>query len=175
MNFVNKKNFSIYIFFGSQTGYAESIALYLKKKIITQVKSITIHIDTLNNFLNYTITKDEFTIFILSTTGDGEFPDNSNILYKTLRKNKEIDLGHIHYCLLGLGDSNYNSFCHASKILDRLLKRKNATKFLDTCFNDESIQSNETIDKWMMDVIIYLKDYKITLWNWFVQSMTSPI
>ncbi len=32
MNFVNKKNFSIYIFFGSQTGYAESIALYLKKK-----------------------------------------------------------------------------------------------------------------------------------------------
>jgi len=173
MNFINKKYFSIHIFFGSQTGYTESIALHLKEKIMKEVKPITIHIDILNHLLNYTISKDDFTIFLLSTTGDGEFPENSETLYKILRKNKEIDLSHIHYCLLGLGDSNYNSFCHSSKILDRLLKRKNATKFLKTCFNDDCVQSNETIDKWMTNVITHLNDYKITLWKWFVQSMTT--
>lgn len=163
MNFITNAYFSIHIFFGSQTGYTESIALCLKEKIRTQVKPTTLHMDVLNNFFKYTITKDDFTIFLLSTTGDGEFPENSGKLYKILRKNKEIDLSNIHYCLFGLGDSNYNSFCHAAKILDRLLKRKKATSFLATCSNDDSIQSNETIDNWMINVITHLKEYQSSI------------
>ena len=78
MSYFTKKNISIYIFYGSQTDYAKSVAYELNKKIINKVRPMNINIDILNNFLNYKIHKDDFTIILLSTTGDGEFPDNSN-------------------------------------------------------------------------------------------------
>ena len=172
MNYYTKKNISIYIFFGSQTGYSKSVAYELNKKIINRVRPMNINIDILNNFLNYNIKQDDFTIILLSTTGDGEFPDNSNKIFKSLRKNKTLDLDNINYCLLGFGDSNYNSFCHSSKVLDRLLKKRKAIKFIETEFNDDSLNSNKTIDAWMEKVVLYLQNYKNTLFDWFINSMT---
>ena len=93
-------------------------------------------------------------------------------MFKSLRKNKNC-LDNINYCLLGFGDTNYNSFCHSSKILDRLLKRRNATKFIETQFNDESFNSNETINNWINEVVLYLKNYKNTLFDWFINSMSG--
>ena len=173
MSYFTKKNISIYIFYGSQTDYAKSVVYELNKKIINKVRPMNINIDILNNFLNYKIHKDDFTIILLSTTGDGEFPDNSNKIFKSLRKNKTLDLDNINYCLLGFGDSNYNSFCHSSKVLDRLLKKRKAIKFIETEFNDDSLNSNKTIDAWMEKVILYLQNYKSTLFNWFINSMTG--
>ena len=102
MDYFTKKNIRIYIFFGSQTGYSKSVAYELNKKIINKVRPMNINIDILNNFFNYNINKDDFTIILLSTTGDGEFPDNSNKIFKSLRKNKPR-LDNINYCLLGFG------------------------------------------------------------------------
>ena len=172
MDYFTKKNISVYIFFGSQTGYSKSVAYELNKKIINRVRPMNINIDILNNFLNYNIKQDDFTIILLSTTGDGEFPDNSNKIFKSLRKNKTLDLDNINYCLLGFGDSNYNSFCHSSKVLDRLLKKRKAIKFIETEFNDDSLNSNKTIDAWMEKVVLYLQNYKNTLFDWFINSMT---
>lgn len=171
MNYFTKKNISIFIFYGSQTGYSKSVAFELKNIIIKKVRPISINIDILNNLLDYEISKDDFTIILLSTTGDGEFPDNANTIFKILRKNKQ-DLDNINYCLLGFGDSNYNSFCHSSKVFDKLLKSKNAIKFLETEFNDDTINSTELIDNWLKKVVNYLKKYKNTLFEWFIQSMT---
>ena len=172
MDFLTKKFINVYIFFGSQTGFSESVAHELKKQIKQKVKPIHLKIDILNNLFEYDIEKDDFTIILLSTTGDGEFPDNAYKIFKMLRKNKK-ELNNINYCLLGFGDSNYNSFCHSSKILDRLLKKKNATKFIETVFNDGSVSSNEVIDDWMEAVVLYLKNYKNTLFDWFIKSMTG--
>jgi len=172
MSYFTKKNISIYIFYGSQTDYAKSVAYELNKKIINKVRPMNINIDILNNFVNYKIHKDDFTIILLSTTGDGEFPDNSNKIFKSLRKNKPR-LDNINYCLLGFGDSNYNSFCHSSKVLDRLLKKNHATKFIETEFNDESLNSNEIINNWMEKVILYLQNYRNTLFEWFINSMSG--
>ena len=172
MNYYTKKNISVYIFFGSQTGYSKSVAYELNKKIINRVRPMNINIDILNNFLNYNIKQDDFTIILLSTTGDGEFPDNSIKIFKSMRKNKTLNLANINYCLFGFGDSNYNSFCHSSKVLDKLLKKKNAVKFIETEFNDDSLNSNNTIDNWMEKVVIYLQNYKNTLFDWFINSMT---
>ena len=172
MNYITKKHINIYIFYGSQLGFVESVALELKRKIIKEVKPFTIYMDILNNLFNYNISKDDFIIILLSTTGDGEFPNNSYKFYKSLRKNKE-DLDNITYCLLGFGDSNYRSYCHSSKVLDRILKKKKATKYIETQYNDDAICSNEIIDSWMEEVITYLNQYKNTLWDWFITSMTT--
>lgn len=39
-NFLTKKNISIFIFYGSQTGYAESVAKHLHKEIREKIKPI---------------------------------------------------------------------------------------------------------------------------------------
>ena len=175
MNYLTKKHIHIYIFYGSQTGYAESVAQELKKQIVRKVKPIQLDIDILNNFFDYDISNqpgDSFTIILLSTTGDGEFPDNAEQFFKRLRKQKP-DLHTTQYCLLGFGDSNYNSFCHSSKVLSRMLKRLGATTFIDTKYNDDSINSTEMIDTWMERVIEYLSNYKHSVWDWFIHSMTD--
>ena len=58
-------------------------------------------------------------------------------------------------------------------MLDRLLKKRKAIKFIETEFNDDSLNSNKTIDTWMEKVILYLQNYKSTLFNWFINSMTG--
>jgi sulfite reductase alpha subunit-like flavoprotein len=168
--FLSKKNITIYIFYGSQTGYTESVAKYVYEKIKTIIKPIFLEISILNNLFTYEIQKEDFVIILLSTTGDGEFPDNAIDIYKHLRKFKG-SLENITYSLVGFGDSNYKSYCHSSKILERRLKRFKATRFMPTIFNDDAIDGTDTINKWIDDIIDYLKNHKVTLMSWFLKSI----
>jgi len=172
--FLTKKFFSVYIFYGSQHGYAESVARHLYTQIKKDINPFVLKIAELNDILSYKIHKDDFVIILLSTTGDGEFPDNSIKLYRFLRKHKD-KMDNINYSLLGFGDSNYRSFCHSSKVLDRRLHRLGATKFKETVFNDDAINDSEIIDKWIDDMIVYLKNYKSSMIKWFVKSMSNKI
>jgi methionine synthase reductase len=169
--FLSKKNITIYIFYGSETGYAESVAQYLHKEINKKVKPSTLEIDILNNLFTYDIQAEDFVIILLSTTGDGEFPDNAMDIYKHLRKFKGT-LENINYCLIGFGDSNYKSYCHSSKVLERRLKRFKSTQFMETIFNDDAIDGNDTINKWIKNIIDYLLQHKTSLISWFLQSIT---
>ena len=80
-------------------------------------------------------------------------------------------LENITYSLVGFGDSNYKSYCHSSKILERRLKRFKATRFMPTIFNDDAIDGTDTINKWIDDIIDYLKNHKVTLMSWFLKSI----
>jgi sulfite reductase alpha subunit-like flavoprotein len=170
-NFLTKKNISIYIFYGSQTGYAESVAKHLFNEIQNKVKPIHNNIDILNNFFNYTIQKDDFVIILLSTTGDGDFPDNAMKFYKVIKKYREPLLTNINYALIGFGDSNYRSYCHSSKYLNRRLHKLKATQFLETHYNDEA--TGDQVDEWLNKVLEYLKNYKRNILSWFMNSMNN--
>mgnify|MGYP003389198461 FL=1 len=169
--FLSKKNITIYIFYGSETGYSESVANYLYKDINKQVKPLILEISILNKLFTFDIQVEDFVIILLSTTGDGEFPDNAIDIYKYLRKFKGT-LENINYCLIGFGDSNYKSYCHSSKVLERRFRRFKAKQFMKTVFNDDAIDGNDTIDKWIKNVIDYLLQHKTSLLSWFLQSMT---
>ena len=43
---------------------------------------------------------------------------------------------------------------------------------MKTVFNDDAIDGNDTIDKWIKNVIDYLLQHKTSLLSWFLQSMT---
>ena len=106
------------IIYASQTGNSESIAKILESKInhkLYCMKNIT------EKFIINPL------IIIISTTGDGEIPDNGKKFYRLLNKNKP-DLSNIEYSILALGDSNYSNFCNAGKKFDTLLNKLNAKK-----------------------------------------------
>ena len=59
----------------------------------------------------------KIVVFICSSTGDGESPENSQEFFRYLRRETAmvdddggIALSHVFYTVLGLGDSNYSKF-----------------------------------------------------------------
>ncbi|MFV8819641.1 sulfite reductase subunit alpha [Haliea sp. E17] len=59
-------------------------------------------------------------LFVASTYGEGESPDNAlRFARQWLRARPAADLSHLHYAVLALGDSAYRQFCAFGDHLDR--------------------------------------------------------
>jgi sulfite reductase (NADPH) flavoprotein alpha-component len=168
--FFREKNFTVHIFYGSEKGFAKSIAEELFKKI-QRLKIYNINLDFINNFYKYDKKKGDITIFVISTTDQREFPENSKKIISLMKNEKKID---IEYSLLALGDSSYEDFCYAGKTLNNLLKKKTAKEIIPISFFDDSIHDNEEIDNWINGNINYITNYKHKLHEWFIKSMSKP-
>lgn len=126
------------IIFASQTGNGESIANLLQKKINHSINCMnTITITDIESPL----------IIIVSTTGEGEIPDNGKKFYRMIKKNKP-DLSDIDYSILGLGDSNYTNFCNGGKLFDSLLNKLNANR-KKVIMADEVLGLEKFVEPWM--------------------------
>lgn len=168
-NFFNKnKHIRILIVYASQLGNTEVIANILHKKIKTLYKDI----HELNFIENIELLEEyDYTIFLISTTGDGEIPDNGKKFWKTLRKYRKDLL--IKYFLVGFGDSNYNSFCHSAKCLDRKLKFLKAKEVMPMVLIDDAVYDVDNTKKWIDDVSekLLILENKIKLE--YAQRMTN--
>ena len=65
------------------------------------------------------------TIFIIcSTTGNGDSPENASLFWRKIKKRTLPDtyFQNTHYFVVGLGDTNYDRYCHMGKNIDRRMK-----------------------------------------------------
>ncbi len=147
-NFFHKnKHIRILIVYASQLGNTKVIANILHKKIKMLYKDI----HELNYIENIELLEEyDYIIFLISTTGDGEIPDNGKKFWKILRKYRKDLL--IKYFLVGFGDSNYNSFCHSAKCLDRKLKFLKAKEVMPMVLIDDAVYDVDNTKKWIDDV-----------------------
>ncbi|CDW81838.1 UNKNOWN [Stylonychia lemnae] len=96
-------------------------------------------------------------IFLTSSTGDGDSPDNGEIFHKFLRKQTNhleegqhsTALSHVFYTVLGLGDSNYSKFQGAPRFLDSKLKQLGAQTFYDRAEADEATSLELVVEPWL--------------------------
>ncbi|KAJ3375484.1 hypothetical protein GGF31_004603 [Allomyces arbusculus] len=138
------------ILYGSQTGNAESIARGLHDTAVARGFDSSVH--CLNDHAAAHLDQVPCVLFITSSTGDGEPPDNANLFFRALRKLKGGDKGPwpgIKYALLGLGDTNYSNFCGAAKRLEKRVSDLGATRFYASAFADDATGLEETIDPWV--------------------------
>ena len=72
-------------------------------------------------------------IFVVSTTGNGEFPAPSRPFWQfLLRSNLPSDiLSDLEFAVFGLGDSNYTRFCWAARMLQKRLQQLGGKKWLE--------------------------------------------
>lgn len=105
----------IKIISASTLGCAEQVAEYLA----IDLKNTDFSTEVIHGPLFLKVDKKEVLLFVCSTHGSGDLPDNIVPLYKDLRTRKP-DLSSITFGAIGIGNREYDTFCGG---IDKLIKR----------------------------------------------------
>ncbi len=123
----DKKDISadgILILYGTKTGNAKIVAKELNKQLKKMdLNPATFEMKKVNPEI---LSKYSRAFFIVSTHDEGEPPASARKFFKSLLHSDMKTLENLNYSICGLGDSSYEQFCEASKILDERLKELNA-------------------------------------------------
>ncbi|MFH7566010.1 FMN-binding protein MioC [Oceanimonas smirnovii] len=113
---------------GSTLGNAEDLADDLADHLQSADHTTVIH--TSPQLDHILITPDNYLLLVCSTHGAGDLPDNIQPLFDVLQ-HQQPDLQQLNYLAVGLGDSSYDTFCHAIQKLDQQLAQLGGTRIGD--------------------------------------------
>lgn len=144
----------INILFGSQTGNAQNLANVIGEAL----KSVDIdqHVFDMGQVDPEEIHQFKFVLIVTSTHGDGEPPDNASEWMSYLKFNEHLDLGHVSYAVLSLGDSYYPHFCQCGKDFDHYLSKHGGHMLVPRL--DCDLYYEEQYGPWLDGLIKVLKD-----------------
>ncbi|KAJ1843138.1 hypothetical protein LPJ73_005581, partial [Coemansia sp. RSA 2703] len=140
---------SVAFLYASQTGNAETISHQLHATAVQKGHQATYH--ALDAY-PHPATSLRTAVFVVSTTGDGDPPDNALKFWRTLRKatkGKESALQGLRYALLGLGDTNYSNFCNTAVRLEKMLAEGGAQRFYRTALADDATGLEDVVEPWI--------------------------
>ena len=126
---IKKSHAKIVVFYGSQTGTAESYAQRLMKESLDfGIRALYIDLMDIDAVELCEFPGDCLAVFVLATYGEGEPTDNARDFFEWLQANEE-DLSNINFTIFGLGNRTYTYFnavarkthaklksCHANPI-----------------------------------------------------------
>ncbi|EOX1815277.1 assimilatory sulfite reductase (NADPH) flavoprotein subunit [Vibrio cholerae] len=142
------------IIFASQTGNAKGVAQALLKE--AQAAGIQAQLFDASDYKGKDLAKETHVIFVASTNGEGEAPDNALALHEFLKSKKAPKLPNLKYGVLGLGDSSYQFFCQTGKDFDQFLESLGAQRLVERLDADVDYQAAAT--EWRTQVLSILKD-----------------
>lgn len=106
------------VLYASQTGTGQEIARTIHAECSAQGMQAQVMSFNEVGFDNLTAAKTPVVVFVASSTGDGDPPDNAAAAYVAMKKPWASDrLAGIKFTVLGLGDSNYTRFMHVSRAI----------------------------------------------------------
>ena len=145
----NKNLINLDILFGTQTGNSEAIAEDMSK--IANDAGFRTKVNSLDNITMDILGNMENVAIITSTYGEGEMPDNAQLFWDALSANTAPNLSNIKYSVLALGDTGYEEFCHAGKLIDTRFEQLGATRIQDRV--DCDVDYEELSEKWTSSLI----------------------
>lgn len=140
---------------GSTLGSSEYVAEHLEEKLnqagfTTQV----LHGAELDE-----LKPEGIWLIVTSTHGAGEIPDNLLPLFEQIEQ-KKIDLSHLKYGAIGLGNKEYDIFCGGIITADRILQDHGAKRIsirLEIDVTEHDIPEDPA-EIWLENWIILLKN-----------------
>ncbi|XP_059272855.1 methionine synthase reductase isoform X3 [Mustela nigripes] len=138
------------LLYATQKGQAKAIAEEICEKAFAHGFSADLH--CISESDKYDLkTETAPLVVVVSTTGTGDPPDTARKFVKAIQ-DKALPgdfLAHLHYGLLGLGDSEYTYFCNGGKIIDKRLQELGARHFYDTGHADDCVGLELVVEPWV--------------------------
>jgi sulfite reductase (NADPH) flavoprotein alpha-component len=116
------------ILYGSQTGSAERLAKALGQQSLQH--GFAARVLEANAFGTVDLKAETHLLFVTSTWGEGDPPDNAASFWAHLNSAEAPDLKHLSFSVLALGDKNYSDFCGAGKKFDERFEKLGARRML---------------------------------------------
>ena len=135
------------LLWASQTGNAETLAQTFAQQLSAQ--GWAVNVQSMNDYSIEKLAADKFVVFVTSTFGDGDAPDNGGDFWSQLNDESLQTFSELQFGLLALGDSNYDQFCGHGKKLFARLQALGAKPLLDRadCDTDFEVPANEWFAK----------------------------
>lgn len=109
------------ILYGTATGNAERLANRLAAKLRAQ--GIVSRVRDMAHCQPNVLSQASCVLFIMSTYGDGEPPDDAAPFWEAVVRGNRLDLRGVKFSVLALGNTTYDQFCKCGRDLDAALER----------------------------------------------------
>lgn len=116
----------LHILYGTQTGNAETVAS--DAAAAAREHGYAPIVTGLDQMELERLADMERVVIVTSTYGDGEMPDNAQLFWDALAAESAPRLDNLAYSVLALGDTAYDAFCQAGKLLDMRLEQLGARR-----------------------------------------------
>jgi sulfite reductase (NADPH) flavoprotein alpha-component len=118
----------LWIVHASQTGFAERLAEQTAE--VFTGAGLATRLASLNSLSAEALASAGRVLFVVSTTGEGDPPDNA-IAFARRVLDRPATLGALQFGLLALGDRSYEDYCGFGRRLDAWLRHSGATALFD--------------------------------------------
>ncbi|XP_070494025.1 NADPH-dependent diflavin oxidoreductase 1 [Chironomus tepperi] len=141
------------ILYGSETGTAQEVS----ENIWRESKRYHCHgfVKPMDDYDVKSLIDEKLVLFVCSTTGCGEEPENMKTFWKfLLRKNLPTNsLSNLSFGVIGLGDSSYQKFNFVAKKLHKRILQLGGNSILSIalCDDQHDLGIGGTLSKWIID------------------------
>jgi sulfite reductase (NADPH) flavoprotein alpha-component len=142
----------IHILWGSQSGNARNLAQIIADSLRDD---FPLEVFDMSEIGPEQVQDIHTLIMVTSTYGDGEAPDNASEWMSFLKFAEELDLSHLRFAVLGLGDTYYPHFCQAGKDFDEYLSKRGAHALLPRL--DCDLYYEDQYPEWLKELKSVLK------------------
>ena len=117
---------SVLIIFGTETGNAEDVAVDIGN--MASKHGLTGIVKDMEDVSLEDLSSSKRLIVSISNWGEGEQPDNAQLLYDEVECSDIESMRGVNYAVLALGDTAFELFCESGKEWDRVLEEKGGTR-----------------------------------------------
>jgi sulfite reductase (NADPH) flavoprotein alpha-component len=127
---------AVLVVYASQTGFAEELA-WMTARALTE-GGVGAQILSMTDLASKSLTSANRLLLIASTTGEGDAPDSAGRFVRQILP-QSLDLSHLSYGLLALGDRTYDQYCRFGHAVADWLDGQGASSLFDRIEVDNGV------------------------------------